>query len=305
MTAPSTRRVVIGAVSAALLIAAVRPARAQGNGRGGPPFTPPGQARKGGPTSPSTPLPPATAPPVPGKRLQTFGTWLDTANVNTPGEAWMWISSSYWRSNSLREIDAPAMGVSVGVAPRVQAGVSLPYYFITDGSGFASHGFGASYLTTKLAMTRNHRVNFSASPSIEVLSWTTPGVRRVNAVLPVSAEGYAGALRLYGSTGSFSRGSVFGTGALEWTARQGLTLTSSIAHSYSVASDPSSDVLGITRHRTDATGGMYVAVRPAVVIFANVGRTFAPVNETSSRLSASVGVSMNVARRGTNVPRVP
>jgi hypothetical protein len=31
-------------------------------------------------------------------RQQTFGAWLDNADVNAPGEAWMSISTTYWRS---------------------------------------------------------------------------------------------------------------------------------------------------------------------------------------------------------------
>ena len=37
-------------------------------------------------------------------RRQTFGSWLDTADVSAPGEAWMSLSSGYWRSLSLREV---------------------------------------------------------------------------------------------------------------------------------------------------------------------------------------------------------
>ena len=290
-----------------LLIAAAPPARAQGNGRGGPPITPPGQTRK---TTSQPPTASAIATPTdaanqPSRRLQTFGSWLDTASVNAPGEAWMWASTAYWRSDSLREIDAPAIGISLGVAPRTQIGVSLPYYFITDRSGFTSHGFGASYVSAKFALTQNRRVNLSTSPTVEILSWASPGIRRVNLVLPVSVEGYAGAARLYGSTGYFSRGSVFGTGALEWSLGSRFTWTTSFAQSYSVVSDPAADALGIARHRTDASTGLYLSLRPTVVFFANVGRTFAPVNDTSGRLSVAGGISLNVARRGTNVPRVP
>ena len=84
---------------------------------------------------------------VTGVRRQTFGSWLDTADVSAPGEAWMSLSSAYWRSSSLREVDAPSMGVTVGVARRMQLGVSLPYYHMRDQFGLTSHGFGASYVT--------------------------------------------------------------------------------------------------------------------------------------------------------------
>ena len=224
MLAASSRLVVIG-ITGVVLLMAPAPLRAQGNGR----FTPPGLAKKAATTSPNVLTKPNETLPGSGRRVQTFGSWIDTANVNAPGEAWMWVSTSYWRSPSLREIDAPAMGLSVGIAPRAQVGVSLPYYFLTDRSGFTSHGFGASYVMTKFAAVQNHRVNISASPTLEILSWTARGIRRVNLVLPLSAQTYAGVLRMYGSTGYFSRGSVFGTGAVEWRVRNHLTFTTSFA----------------------------------------------------------------------------
>jgi hypothetical protein len=217
----------------------------------------PGTVRKTHPHDRSNQQQPASA-----TRLQTFGFWLDTAFVNAPGETWMWVSTSYWRSPSLREIDAPAIGVNVGVAPRTQVGVSLPYYHLTDQFGFTSHGLGASYATLKLAVVQDHRVNVSVSPTLEILSWSSPQVGRINAVLPINVQTFIGNARVYGSTGYFSRGSVFGSGAAEWSPANSLTLTTTLAHSYSVVSDPASDRLGISKHRTDASGGMYVSGAP-------------------------------------------
>jgi len=302
MLVASSRVVVIG-VTAVVFVMGGTPLRAQGNGRVGPPATAPGQAKKAATARPSTSTP--LTEPLTATRSQTFGTWLDTADVSAPGETWMWISSAYWRSQSLREIDAPTMGLSVGVAPRTQVGVSLPYYSLTDQFGFTWHGFGASYVTAKFAVTQNRRVNLSTSPTLEILSWSAPGRRRVNVVLPISAQTYAGRARFYGSTGYFSRGSAFGSGAVEWSAGNSVTLTATVAHSYSVVSDPVSDALGITRHRTDASSGVYLSLRPTVVLFASVGRTFAPVNATSGRLAISGGVTMNVAGGATNTPRTP
>jgi hypothetical protein len=282
------------------------PVFAQGNSRAGSSFVPPGLAKKGaGSSTTVTPTAQTQSSSATGRRLQTFGTWLDTAAVNTPGEAWMWISTAYWRSQSLREIDAPSMGLSVGVAPRTQVGVTLPYYYLTDRFGSTWHGFGASYLTAKFAVTQNRRVNVSTSPTVEILSWTTPGTRRVNWVLPISVQTYARSAGFYGSTGYFSRGSVFESGALEWYATQRLTLSVTAAHSYSVVSDPVGDALGVARHRTDAGGGVYVAVRPTMVFFANAGRTVSPVTETSGRLSLTGGVTINIAGPAAHTPRVP
>jgi hypothetical protein len=276
---------------------------AQGYGRGG---TPPGLAKKAA-NNPATTVtaPIEPTPAASGTRLQTFGFWLDTAYVNAPGEAWMWVSTAYWRSPSLREIDAPALGVGVGVAPRTQVSVSLPYYHLTDQFGFTSHGFGASYATLKVAVVQDGRVNVSVSPTLEILSWSSPQIGRVNAVLPVNLQTFIGSARVYGSTGYFSRGSVFGSGAAEWSPANRFTLTTTLAHSYSVVSDPVSDALGISRHRTDASGGMYLSLRPSLVFFASVGRTLSPVTETSGRLSVTGGVTVNVAGPAAHTPRVP
>ena len=286
------------------------PLAAQGNGRHGPPPAAPGQSKKTTPSSTDQSTTPSTTPLTETDAatrggLQTFGSWLDTAYVSAPGEAWVSISSAYWRSPSLREIDAPAMGLSVGVAQRMQVGVSLPYYHVRDEFGFTSHGLGASYVTAKFALTQDRRVNVSASPTLEILGWSSPAVGCVNFVLPVSVQTDAGAARLYGTTGYFSRGSIFGSGAAEWLASSNVTLAATVAHSYSVASDPTSDALGITRHRTDASGSVYLSAGPAVVFFASLGRTFAPVNETSGRLALTGGMTMNVAGRATQAPRVP
>jgi hypothetical protein len=288
------------------------PVSAQGIGHGQPPLAPGRSAHTITTTTQSSSAQPGTSSTglltegvATSVRLQSFGSWLDTADVSAPGEAWLSLSSAYWRSSSLREVDAPSMGVTVGVARRLQLGVSLPYYHTRDQFGFTSHGFGASYVTAKFAMTENRHVNVSASPTMEVLNWSSPEIGRVNWVLPVSLQTSAGAARIYGTSGYFTRGSVFGSGATEWSASSKVTLVATMAHSYSVASDPVSDALGVTRHRTDASGGVYYAATRSAVIFVNVGRTFSPVDATSGRISVTGGLTMNVSGIVTRAPRTP
>jgi hypothetical protein len=84
-----------------------------------------------------------------------------------------------------------------------------------------------------------------------------------------------------------------------------LTLAATMAHSYSVVSDPVSDALGIARHRTDGSAAAYYAATPGVVFFTSIGRTFAPVDQTSGRLSFSAGMTMNVSGIVTRAPRTP
>jgi hypothetical protein len=291
------------------------PVTAQGIGHGQPPVDPGRRANSGTTTTtqPSSTQPGTSSSTllrtgtqtVTGLRLQTFGSWLDTAGVSAPGEAWISISSAYWRSPSLREVDAPAMGVTAGIAQRTQIGVSLPYYHVTDQSGFTSRGFGASYVTTKFALSENPRFGLSTSPTVEILNWSSPDIGRVNFVFPISLQTSAGDTQIYGSTGYFTRGSVFGSGAVEWPVTSKVTLAATMAHSYSVVSDPVSDALGIARHRTDGSGGAYYAATPGVVFFTSIGRTFAPVDQTSGRISVTAGMTMNVSGIVTRAPRTP
>src|SRR4029453_6892310 len=287
------------------------PVSAQGIGHGQP-VDPGRRASSGSTTQPSSTQSGTSSTPLPtgnqtgtGLRLQTFGSWLDTAGVSAPGEAWVSISSAYWRSPSLREVDAPAMGVTAGIARRTQIGVSLPYYHVTDQSGFTSRGFGASYVTTKFALSENPRFGLSTSPSVEILNWSSPDIGRVNFVFPISLQTSAGDTQIYGSTGYFTRGPVFGSGAGEWQINSTVTLGATMAHSYAVVSDPVSDALGIARHRTDGSGGAYYAATPGVVFFTSIGRTFAPVDQTSGRISISAGITMNVSGIVTRAPRTP
>jgi hypothetical protein len=148
-------------------------------------------------------------------------------------------------------------------------------------------------------------VNATVSPTLEVLSWRSPEMGRLNAVLPINFQTYAGSARFYGSTGYFTRGSMFGSVAAEWPAGTRVTLTTSVAHSYSVVSDPVSDALGVSRHRTDASGGAYMSMRPGVVFFASVGRTVSPVTVTSGRVSVTGGLTINVAGPAAHAPRNP
>jgi len=313
MSGSTSARLVTIILAGVVSFAGLASATAQGIGHGQPPVDP-GRRTSGTSTATqpsstqantsSTVLNTGNQPST-GLRLQTFGSWLDSAAVSAPGEVWISMASAYWRSPSLREVDAPSMGLTIGVAPRMQLGVSLPYSHITDQSGVTSRGFGASYLTTKFGLSENRHIGMSISPTMEILSWSSPDIGRVNFVLPVSLQTSASSAQVYGSAGYFTRGSVFGSGAVEWPVTTKLTLVATTAHSYSVVADPASDLLGVSRHRTDGSGGAYYAVTRGAAVFTTLGSTFAPVDQTSGRLAVSGGVTMNLSGIVTRVPRIP
>jgi hypothetical protein len=304
------RALLIVIITGAASLAGSAPVSAQGRGHGPPPIASSGSTTGSSRTTTTTSQPsnPATEfQAATDGRQQTFGSWLDNADLNAPGEAWMSVSATYWRSSSLREVDAPSIGASVGLTPRGQFSVSVPYYHVTDPSGLTFHGFGATYLTGKFALAQDSRVRVAVSPSLEILSWTAAnlGAHRVNVVLPLSVQSDVGAARVYGSAGYFSRGSVFGAGAAEWSVGSRGTLVASLSHSYSVKSDPVADARGVSRHRTDAGGSFYVGAGDALVFFASIGRTLSPVTETSGRLWLTGGVTINIAGPAAHTPRVP
>lgn len=219
----------------------------------------------------------------------------------------MYAATTYWKSSSLRELDAPSIGASIGLSPHAQFSASIPYYHVTDLAGDTFHGFGATYLTAKFAFAQDRPVHVATSPTVEVLSWdvSSSDVHRVNLVLPVSVQADAGRARVYGSAGYFSRGSIFGAGAVEAPAGSRVTLVGTLSQSYSIASDPVSDAAGISRRRVDGGIGAYITARTGIVFYGNIGRTLTPVTNTSGRLSVTGGVTMNVGGAATNVPRLP
>src|SRR6185436_2555492 len=104
------------------------------------------------------------------------------------------------------------------------------------------------------------------------------------------AEVQQGPVRVYGTGGYFSRGALFGSGAVEWTSGRGYTLTGSLTHGYSVADDPLSDAIGLNRRRLDVSGSVSKAVAKSIAIYGGVGRTLSRADANSTRLSLSGGV---------------
>jgi hypothetical protein len=108
----------------------------------------------------------------------------------------------------------------------------------------------------------------------------------------VSAEFRASPVRVYGSGGYFSRGAVFGAGALEWSAPQGTSLTFALTHSAPTAED----VTGLTGGRTDMSVSVGHPLGNVASAYVAFGRTVASPDEGSkTTLGLSGGLSFNFA----------
>jgi hypothetical protein len=241
-----------------------------------------------------------TVTPAGTTAVRHFGSWLDDASLLPEGQAALSFGFGYWRAPSYREFDVPSVDASLGLTRRVQVGASLPYFRANQPGGPLAHGVGDVYLSSKIQLrdpsSASHRAGFSIAPIVEVLSYAPePGASRVSWALPFSAELQREGWRVYGSTGYFSRGSVFASGAIEVAVADRAWLTGALTQSHVVNDRPALDALGLARTRTDVSGGLAVALTPAWSVYGSLGRTLSRQDPDSATLVLSGGVSWSLA----------
>lgn len=292
-----------GLIALLCLLLASAPAAAQGNGRGnalghnkaaaaGAAAAPSASAAT---TSTTTS---AAGIPIDGTGVRNFGSWLDDASIVAPGTGFTSFAVGYWRTPSFTEIDAPALDVGIGLHRRVQVGASMPVYHAHQPGGPVVRGMGDVYVSSKIqlrdpAAGKRKTLGIAVIPIIEVLSVApAPGASRVSWALPVSVELQRSGWRVYGSSGYFSRGSLFASGALEVAVTDRAWVTASISESRSNAQDDLSEALGFSKVRTDVTGGVGMSVAPSIAVFGTIGRTISRQDATSSKLFVSGGLSV-------------
>jgi len=242
--------------------------------------------------------PPATAPaaPVPvqpaGTGVRNFGAWLDDTSIVDPHTGWAGFSLGYWKSPLGHQIDMPSSDIGYGLSRSVQVGFTMPYYRSRFGTDAAA-GLGDVYLNAKINLvdpTKNpQHAGVAVIPVVEILSGLPDGSNRWHWGAPFSAEILVGPARVYGAGGYFSRGAIFGSGAVEWTSARNYTVTGSLTRSYSLADDPLSDALGLNRHRLDASGSVSRAIAKSVAIYGGVARTLSRADANSTRISLNAG----------------
>jgi hypothetical protein len=278
---------------------------AQGNPHG----LPPGQTKR----PPRVPNTSGLVEPVngavdvsPSTRVRTFGAWLDDASALQPGEAWLALSMSKWSMPVATGADAPVVDLSVGVAPGVQVSVTLPYFRVSDRAGNSLNGLGDMYVASKIVLRDAATKSFGVSigPTLEYLSQTSTtgtGLNRINWILPLNLERRLAIGRVYGSTGYFSRGVFFTSGAFERVITNKMVVSGALTHSYATDDQAISEEIGLSRRRLDASGTVSYSVSPALAIFGSLGRTVWKRDDDSTTLLATAGLSVNMS--GPNPPR--
>ena len=270
---------------------------AQGNGRpkgpkapSSPTTTTPSSSTTAS-TSTSALTPDVVAAPV--SSFRQFGSWLDDASTSYRGESYASVGIGYWRLADSSQVNAPMLGMGWGVSDRMQVSASVPFYHTSYGgvtaSGLDDVYLGAKYTIIDPTLTLSE-FGLAVNPVVEVLSNSNPD-GRVHFALPVNVELRRQPFRVYGSAGYFTRGSVFGGGALEWTSAR-MILTGSLTQSYSINSDATLDGMGLGRQNVNVSGAVALPVTSRMAAFVNVGRTLTPIEEGGTRLAVSGGVSI-------------
>ena len=275
------------ATAALLLLALAHPAAAQGHGRGL------GRGKNKAPApQPGSP----DAPAIPGTGVRHFGAWLDDATLLPPWKGWMTFGVGYWKSTFGHQWDAPSMDAGMGISKRVQIAITAPISRVEYSDGSSIEGLGDAYVAAKIGLLTpgtGRRFGLAVIPVLEILSSgsVVEGAGRLHWGLPVAFEWRLRTLRAYGSAGYFSRGAVFGAGALEAPVSRRIYVTGSVSHSRSLEDDPLSDALELSRSRWDVTGSASYAVANGATVFATIGRTISRLDENGSSLAVTVGAS--------------
>jgi len=208
--------------------------------------------------SPATAASATSAPAASASSNLYYGSWLDDATVAAAHTLWVGASTAYWKADAARQVDAPILMGAWGVTQRVQVGGSLPIYHFRDQAGTAASGVGTVSVYGKAVLIDAGgagRIGVAVTPLIE----TAPGADSAFGwALPVNVEMRANRFRVYGSGGYFSRGSVFGSAALEIPAGRRMAVTGNFGQSHASASHQTS--LGVTlSFFSTPTTGLFVS----------------------------------------------
>ena len=228
-----------------------------------------------------------------------FASWLDDASIVEPGSGVMSFAAGYWRMAGFSELDVPSFDVGIGLTRRVQAGASVPVYHASATGGPVSRGLGDLYFNSKIQLRApaagpGGRIGVALVPLVQVLSASPgDGESRVSWGLPIALEMQREGWRVYGSTGYFSRGSLFASAAIELPLTERAWITGTLTQSRSLKADAGADALGLPQNRTDISGGAAWAIANTVALFGSLGRTLSRDNPTDTHLFVTGGLSVN------------
>jgi len=276
-------RVILVAVVGLLTLASV--AEAQGRGRPKrPPLTTAGdtngaQQAQTGTVSSAAPL------------FHQFGAWLDDATGSARGVGRVAIGAGYWRARDGTFVDVPIFDGSYALTDRLQLAATVPLYR-SSYSGLSHSGLDDVYVSGKITMFDASNTasggGLAVTPLLEILSAGYAG-DRLHWALPVSVEWRRAPVRFYGSAGYFSRGAVFGGGAVDWATPAGTVLTVAVTQSFATLKERNSRAA-----EADVSVGLAQSLTDAVAAYVSIGRSLASPAGQETTFAVTGGVAFTI-----------
>lgn len=232
-----------------------------------------------------------------------FGVWLDDATVSPPGQGWGTFGVGYVRADFGEQWDAPSADVGIGIPPKIQISLSVPFTRIdfTDGTTIRSMGdaYGAVKMTLLDPAEPDRSFGVAIVPVVEFLSSSSveEGAGRTHWALAVPVEKRFETFRVYGSAGYYSRGSAFAAAAAEVPVSTNVTVTGTLSFAHSLEDDPVSDAEGLSGSRWDVSGGAVYFLNPKATLYASLGRTISHIDTNAATFAFAAGVSFGFQHR--------
>ena len=245
----------------------------------------------------------APNPNIPGTGIRQFGVWLEDASLSPVGQGWASFGVGYTSAPFGHQWDAPSTDAGVGLLPRVQVGVTVPFTKISYTDGTTDRGLGDVYLAVKVGIldpaAEGRTFGLAVTPIVEFLSaGSVPeGSSRTHWAIPLALEKRFEKFRTYGTIGYFSRGAVFASAAFEVPLTQKVTATATLSHARSIKDDPLSEAQDLSASRWDVSGSAAYFFTPRVTLYGSIGRTISSIDANASSLSLAAGMSFGFQHR--------
>ena len=211
---------------------------------------------------------------------------MDDASLMAPGTVWLGVSMVQWHGGGVSQTVVPAFDGSIGLAPRVQLGASVPR---------VGSGIGTTFVSVKVGIVNNERrgVKLAVGPTLEILNkLSTPaGGSRTHLGLPVSVEIDRAATKIYGSSGYFSPGVWYAGAGVGRSLSPRLGVSMALSHAWT--SEPALFAAIAGPRRNDLSGGASFDVTPNIAVFGSLGRTIATAAENGAGTTVSFGLSLS------------
>jgi hypothetical protein len=240
------------------------------------------RSSQSGIASPVTSTTATSAPATSANAVIYYGSWLDDASIIAPGDLWVSLSTGYWTADANRQIDAPVVSAAVGINSRMHAGGSASFYHFRDADGLSETGVGSMSMYGKVllidAAANTQGIGLAVTPLVEI----SPGsLGEVGWALPVNVEKRRGDLRVYGSTGYFSRGSLFATIGADMPLGSRVSISGNFGQSYARAGT----------HQSSFGIGAFLMMTATSGAFVGIGQTMMPTQFGPGGVSLAGGVS--------------